>query len=99
MGRWTIRPLALAALLGVLVVVVLVLVVPDVDLPDAAFHSGNAPVVMHARSIPIPGFLTAATTIHFSFSTRISGHSWADITLSARVPVDSLSILHHALRG
>jgi hypothetical protein len=98
MGRWTIKPSVIAALLGVLCVVLMVLVLPDVDLPDAAFHGGSAPAVVHARSVSPPGFLTVAALIPFSFSARPLGHRWAESGLSAHSSVDSIPILHRALR-
>ena len=98
MGRWRIKPSVLVALLGVLSMVLLVLVLPDFDLPDAAFHGGSAPVVVHSRSVTAPGFVTVAAIILFDVSTYTLGQRWADTTTSARSSVDSLPILHRALR-
>jgi hypothetical protein len=98
MGRWTIKPSVLVALLGVLGMVLLVLVLPDVDLPDAAFHGGSAPVIVHSRSVTAPGLLTVAAIIDFDFSAYTLAQRWTDTTLSARSSVDSLPILHRALR-
>jgi hypothetical protein len=98
MGRWTIKPSVLVALLSVLSVILLVLVLPDVDLPDAAFHGGSAPVVVHSRNVTAPGSVTTSAIVHLNFSTYASRQHWADITLSAHASVESLPILHRALR-
>jgi len=98
MNRWTIRPSVVAALLGVLCVVLLVLVLPEVDLPDVAFHGGSAPAVVHARSVSPQGMVTVAALIPFSFSAHPLGHRWAESALSDHSSVDSIPILHHALR-
>jgi hypothetical protein len=58
MWRWTINRKAVLLLLGVLTVIVLVLVLPQVDLLDTAFHSGTAPIVVHARGTAKPAFQT-----------------------------------------
>jgi hypothetical protein len=98
MGRWTIKRPALAALLAVLFLVCLILVLPDVDLPDAAFHGGTAPVAVHARSLAPPAPLTVATFAQVSPSVENARRDSALPVLFTDTSVDSLPILHRSLR-
>src|SRR6476660_8014204 len=54
MRHWTICRPSVLVLLGVLTVIVLVLVLPQVDLLDTAFHNGTAPIAVHARGTAKP---------------------------------------------
>jgi hypothetical protein len=56
MRHWTINRQSVILLLGVLTVIVLVLVLPQVDLLDTAFHNGTAPIVIHALVTAKPAF-------------------------------------------
>ena len=58
MRHWTISRLSVGLLLGVLTVIVLVLVLPQVDLLDTAFHGGTAPILVHTRGTAKPAFQT-----------------------------------------
>jgi hypothetical protein len=98
MGRWTIKRPALAALLAVLFLVCLILVLPDVDLPDAAFHGGTAPVAVQARSLAPPSSLTVATFAQLSLSVQNARRDSALPLQFTDTSVDSLPILHRALR-
>jgi hypothetical protein len=98
MGRWTIKRPALAALLAVLFLICLILVLPDVDLPDAAFHGGTAPVAVQARSLAPPSLVTVATFAQVSLSIQNAGPDSALPIVFADTSVDSLPILHRSLR-
>ena len=54
MKRWNISPAALVILGGVVVLMLLIVVLPDIDLPDTAFHRGTAPILVHARATSAP---------------------------------------------
>lgn len=58
-GKWTISAGSRLILCGVLIVITLVLVLPQVDLLDAAFHSDTAPVVVHHKTTAGLGVLGA----------------------------------------
>jgi len=61
MSRWNINAWSLF-ILGVVVLFMLIIVVhPDVDLPDTAFHCGTAPLVVHARATTAPPVVVIAT--------------------------------------
>lgn len=56
MGQWTIDRWSLTLLLGALIVITLVLVLPQVDLLDTAFHLGTAPILIHSQGTAKPAF-------------------------------------------
>jgi hypothetical protein len=59
-SKWNAKPVFLAILAGSLVIIGLILVLPQVDLLDTAFHRGNSPVAARARltSAPSPALVT-----------------------------------------
>jgi len=54
MRHWTINRQSGFVLLGVLIVIVLVMVLPQIDLLDTAFQRDTAPIVLHARGTTKP---------------------------------------------
>ena len=61
---WNISPASSFLLGGVIVLMLLVVVLPDdVDLPDAAFHRGTAPVVVHAQATSGPSSIIIAAAV------------------------------------
>jgi hypothetical protein len=68
MRQWTICRQSVFVLLGVLIVIVLVLVLPQVDLLDTAFHRGTAPIVVHAQGTSKPAFQTLLALFVFFMS-------------------------------
>jgi hypothetical protein len=52
-------PLRMAILVSVLVLIAAIQVLPQVDLPDTAFHGGTAPILMKARAVSAPIFVVA----------------------------------------
>ncbi|HLZ42987.1 MAG TPA: hypothetical protein VKQ11_18615 [Candidatus Sulfotelmatobacter sp.] len=63
MSQWNVKASTLLVL-GVLAFLMLViLVLPDVDLLDTAFHRGTAPVVVHASANSAPAPLMAASLL------------------------------------
>ena len=52
MGCWTLKPVGLSVLFGLLFIFVLILVLPQVDLLDTAFHRDTTPSAVHSRGIP-----------------------------------------------
>lgn len=39
---------------SVIVLMLIIVILPDVDLPDTAFHRGTAPVVVHSQATATP---------------------------------------------
>ena len=72
MRNWTIKPGALFVLLGLLSVVVLILVLPQVDLLDTAFQRESAPVSLHSQATTAPIVVTASVAA----TSLVSLHYW-----------------------
>jgi hypothetical protein len=54
MSRWKIHTSARWILGSVFVLMLIIVILPDVDLPDTAFHRGTAPVVVHSQATAAP---------------------------------------------
>lgn len=63
MSRWKVNSATLLVLGVVAFLMVLILVLPDVDLPDFTFHRGTAPVVVHTRATASPDSSVVALAI------------------------------------
>jgi|SRR5271167_4767316 len=98
MGRWTIKPSVWFLLMGLLFLVVLILVLPEVDLPDTAFHRGTAPVDVHARVTSAPGLLSLGTVVSLCFSAHTASSCRENVVQFAHATSSSLPLLHRSLR-
>jgi hypothetical protein len=58
----------LLLLSGLIMIMLLIVVLPDVDLPDTAFHRGTAPLVVHAKANAAPPVAAVAVLFHFPVS-------------------------------
>jgi hypothetical protein len=65
MSQWKVKSPALLILSGLVCAMLLIVVLPDVDLPDTAFHQGTAPLVVHARANAAPPVVAMVTLLHF----------------------------------
>lgn len=74
MSNWNIKTSTLIILSGLVFLMLLILVLPDVDLPDTAFHRGTAPVVVHAQATSAPPVVIVATILPIHNATA---HAWA----------------------
>jgi len=64
MTDWNISLASVFLLGGLMVRMLLVVVLPDdVDLPDAAFHRGTAPAVVHAQATSAPPAIVIAVAV------------------------------------
>lgn len=63
MSRWKVKASTLFVLGGLVFLMLLILVLPDVDLPETAFHRGTAPVVVHANANSAPAPLMTASVL------------------------------------
>lgn len=59
-AQWNVKPWALVILGCVVFLMLLIVVLPDVDLPDAAFHRGTGPTAIHAQANSAPPLLSVA---------------------------------------
>lgn len=97
MKQWTISPGSVVLLLGVLSVIVVVLVLPQVDLLDTAFHLGTAPLAVHSHVNAKPAFailsaLVACLLLPAGHTAHHGMHRWIP-TRAYRVQV-----LNHEFR-
>jgi hypothetical protein len=98
MGRWTIKPSSLFVLVSLLILIVLILVLPQVDLPDTAFHGGSAPVDVHARVTSAPALLNVDTAAQLSFSVETTSRRREHSPVFAHATSSFLPLLHRSLR-
>jgi hypothetical protein len=50
-----------------MVLMLLIVVIPDdLDLPDAAFHRGTSPVLLHSQAISVPAVAHVTATFQFA---------------------------------
>src|SRR5260370_32494471 len=65
MWRWTISSARLFLLGFAVFVIVMLVVLPQVDPLDTAFHRGTAPAAVHSRATSAPAILSLAVPFHF----------------------------------
>lgn len=97
MNSFRIKAPALVLLLGLLAVVTLILVLPDVDLPDTAFQRNTSPIALCAHFHSVPQFRSTATLLSLFLSIGISLLVCNRVRF-LRVLARHLQILHHSLR-
>lgn len=98
MSRWTINLPMLSILACLLFLIVLILVLPEVDLPDTAFHGGTAPVDLHSRVTSAPFLVGVSTTAAFSFSAHPAPRRSEHSLVFAHATSSFLPLLHRSLR-
>jgi hypothetical protein len=98
MSHWTISRSCLSVLLGLLFLIVLIVVLPDVDLPDTAFHGGTAPVDVHSRVTSGPALLGVGAAVPFDLLTHPASRRTEQTLVFAHDATSSLPLLHRALR-
>ena len=74
MSRWKVRASTLLILGCVVSVMLLIVVLPDVDLPDTAFHQGTAPIVVHARATMAPAVVAVAALFQVPSAAGVSSY-------------------------
>ena len=98
MKRWNISPAALVILGGVVVLMLLIVVLPDIDLPDTAFHRGTAPILVHARATSAPAVVTVVAVLEFPDSAEPYGPFYEPGELALSPPPNSRPILFRSIR-
>lgn len=93
MKRWR-----LALLLLELVLFALILVLPQVDLPDFTFPGGTAPIVAKARLSASPTFTDLPAPVHVRSFLHDSQKSTRAIWLAAHLNTTSLFVIDCILR-
>lgn len=97
MRRWNITWPALLVLIVGVGVIVFLLIHPDVDPPDTAFHLDTAPVVVHART-NAPAALMAISVRVKSSSEAEYSVTLTDLCPTIQPPHDSILLLDRSLR-
>ena len=97
MLRWKVKPSSLAILGGTVAVMLLIVALPNVDLPATAFHRGTAPVVVHSQATSAPVFAPVVTPIQLLHLARISSYA-QDRSLTASGTPNFLPILLQSIR-
>lgn len=98
MSRWNAKTSTLILLGSVVFVVLLLVVLPDVDPPDTAFHRGTAPVLLHAQANAIPPVAVTPSAIQIA---NVPAPDWASLRLSdftIPVPANFVHILFRSIR-
>jgi hypothetical protein len=98
MSRWNVKTSTLILLGSVVFIVLLLVVLPNVDPPDTAFHRGTAPVVVHAQATATPPATLVASA--FQIANAVA-QEWIPLRLAASAvvsPPDSLPILLCSIR-
>ena len=70
LAQWKIRPSALIILSCVVFLMLLIVVLPDVDLPDTAFHRGTGPAAIHALATAPPAMVMVASVCSVSIAAE-----------------------------
>ena len=97
MGQWKIDPRSVILLMGVLIVIVLVLVLPQVDLLDTAFHLGTAPILIHSQGTAKPAFqILPALFIFLLLATAVADQRSENRLLI--IGIHKVQILQHCFR-
>lgn len=68
MGSWNVKTSTLVILGCVIFLMLLIIVLPDVDLPDTAFHRNTAPAALHAQATAAPVVVVVAAIFQITFA-------------------------------
>lgn len=72
MGSWNVKTSTLLILGCVIFLMLLIVVLPDVDLPDTAFHRNTAPAALHAQAVAVPVVVVVAAIFQMQFADETS---------------------------
>ncbi|MGH9500195.1 MAG: hypothetical protein ACRD3L_13725 [Terriglobales bacterium] len=85
-------------LLGTFAIMLLIVVLPDVDLQDTAFHSNTSPLVIHARATSAPSSAVSASLFHLASVFKERGKFQGHGDLTGRDAHKFIADLTHCLR-
>ena len=98
MKRWNINPAALFVLGFMIVLMLLIVVLPDIDLPDTAFHRGTAPIVVHSQASSAPAAVTVVAALQLPDAVEVYGPFYEPGELALSPPSNSRPILFRSIR-
>jgi hypothetical protein len=98
MSRWNIKASTLFILSCLAVIMLLIVVLPDVDLPDTAFHRGTAPIVVHAQATTAPAAVNVATIFQLPSAEPVRRPAHEPVGLNAHPDPNFRPILLRTIR-
>jgi len=97
MSRWKVNTSTVFILTSLIFIMLLIVVLPDVDLDDMAFHQGTAPLVVHAKATTAPATIAVATVFSIPSPETASPFHNAEV-LAAHWDANFRPILLRSLR-
>jgi len=97
MRRWATSPGIAIAVLGALFVIALVQILPQVDLPYAAFHEDSAPIAVHSRAVSPPLLLATVMFPPPPVHSPMPEHVTQELAPIHAEP-NFIPIFHHSIR-
>jgi len=98
MSQWNVKKSTLFILSCLTVIMLLIVVLPDVDLPDTAFHQGTAPLVVHARGTTAPAAVSVAAVFQLPDHAQVSSPRRESEGLAANLDPNLRPILLRSIR-
>ena len=98
MKQWNLAPASSTLLIAILLVIGMIQILPQVDLPDTAFQEDTAPMVIKSRGIAAP------VMVHAPAPSKLISHDKAFPELAESraqifiAPVASAPVLNCSLR-
>jgi hypothetical protein len=96
--RWNLNSSSLCILLCVFSVMLLIVVLPEVDLPDTAFQRGTAPIVVHTQATSGPPVLAVARPVAPLFTAESLPFLRDERAVGHFAPPNFLPIFHRSIR-
>lgn len=75
-----------------------IVIAPDWDLPDAAFHRGTAPVAVHAQATSAPATATIANPFNLPSGSKVNRDFQEHRAFAVYSAPNFLPIFHRSLR-
>lgn len=97
MSRWKVGLSTVFILASLIFIMLLIVVLPDVDLDDMAFHQGTAPLVVHAKATTAPATIAVATVFSLHNPETASPFRNAEV-LAAHLDPNFRPILLRSIR-
>jgi hypothetical protein len=98
MSQWRLKPWALVLLFSVVVIMLVIVILPDVDLLDTAFHNNTAPIVVHALANSAPVTITVWAGIALLMALAAIHLIREHHTVAVASPPNFLPILLRSIR-
>jgi|SRR5581483_2852042 len=98
MKKWAMEWPNVFLLVWVLLLVVLIQVLPQVDLPDTAFQGGTSPIIIHAQYTSAPSTGTISSPVRDAFARNIRERHLQHSPVAIGSTRSILPILYRSLR-